>query len=362
MPPPDTACKVIHGKTGYVRDNTSWIISRLVRDFNAWKYSVDKDDVISKRLDSIINEKHQIMKAKADEKHKGSGQSIPRPKQAGLCVSVFTAQKAEMGTPGYDRLYWAGIATIILQLGIAVIPCGLFGDWCIVTVTAIGTLLALATGALSQWKHEKWACKINSSKPVVLTRGNGSQHAIVIIGGGNSLDLEDLATGQTSIDFSTSLSVRFALILLATFWILLLVTAASIKENTWYLVAVGGVGMLQNVFVAGSMRNPKSYGTELKFVNAFGQPSVMDSLFEIEKIYPCLGNSMLATFFPGKLMAHEDKWSELRKTQRVRHEQLKPVAEKAGSPAKHEPDLSPNNDSSEKETAATTKRLSAEGA
>ena len=35
MPPtPDCASKVINGKNGYVRDNSSWIVRRLVRDFD----------------------------------------------------------------------------------------------------------------------------------------------------------------------------------------------------------------------------------------------------------------------------------------------------------------------------------------
>merc|ERR1712093_866825 len=36
MPLPDCACKVINGRTGYVRDNSSWIIGRIVRDFESW--------------------------------------------------------------------------------------------------------------------------------------------------------------------------------------------------------------------------------------------------------------------------------------------------------------------------------------
>jgi hypothetical protein len=36
MPVPDCTCKVINRRTGYVRDNSSWIIGRIVQDFESW--------------------------------------------------------------------------------------------------------------------------------------------------------------------------------------------------------------------------------------------------------------------------------------------------------------------------------------
>jgi hypothetical protein len=36
MPLADCACKVINGRTGYIRDNSSWIIGRVGRDFESW--------------------------------------------------------------------------------------------------------------------------------------------------------------------------------------------------------------------------------------------------------------------------------------------------------------------------------------
>lgn len=36
MPLPDCPCNVINGSTGYVRDNSSWIIGRIVPDFESW--------------------------------------------------------------------------------------------------------------------------------------------------------------------------------------------------------------------------------------------------------------------------------------------------------------------------------------
>ena len=86
---------------------------------------------------------------------------------------------------------------LVVQLGLAAIPFGLFGDWSILLVAAAGIVLSFLTGALPQWRSEKWACRSGTTKTVVLTRGNGSQHAIVVIGDGKGLDLEDLATAPT---------------------------------------------------------------------------------------------------------------------------------------------------------------------
>ncbi|KAH6972628.1 hypothetical protein EDB80DRAFT_833937 [Ilyonectria destructans] len=161
-----------------------------------------------------------------------------------------------------------------------------------------GILLSFAMGSILQWPKEKWACRRNSSKTVILTRGNGSQHAIVIIGDGKGLDVEDLAAGPTNVDASTSYTTMVTVIILAAFWILLLITAAGIKQNTWFLIAVGGIGILQNISAAG-------------WSHVIGESKVMDTLFAVEKAYPQVGRSMLATFFPGKLRPREqEKWDE----------------------------------------------------
>jgi hypothetical protein len=312
MPPPDCPCKVINGRSGYVRDNSSWIIGRIVRDYDNWRDNGRDTGPIQARLDEIINEQWAKNRADAEHTVTGSGANEPRPSQAGLCVSIYRAGEAKPGYPGYDLVYFIGFATLLLQLGVAAIPCGLFGDWAILLVTVCGILLSFLSGCLSQWSKEKWSCRLNSSKTVVLTKGNGSQHAIVIIGEGRGLDLEDLASGPTNVNTSTSYMTRFAVVYLALFWILLLITAAGIKQNTWFLLAVGTIGIVQNIFVAGRWRYPRNFGVPLTFTDVIGDRKVMQALFKVEKQYPRLGRSMLDTFFPGKLRPHEEElWKEL---------------------------------------------------
>ncbi|KAJ5991370.1 hypothetical protein N7499_012027 [Penicillium canescens] len=309
MPLPDCACKIINGRTGYVRDNSSWVIGRIMRDYESWMDDRNKDGPIHRRLKRMIDERWKSDQEEAEANEPGAGARVKKPAQVGLCVSVYKAGNANPGYPGRDWVYYLGLATSIVQLGIGAIPCGVYGDWGILLVTGSGIALSFAVGALPQWKREKWACRRNTDKTVILTRGNGSQHAIVIIGNNVGLDFEDLATGPVTADISASLSTRVFLIFLATLWILLLITAAGLRHNAWFLLAVGGLGIIQNIIAAGVRRSPKSFGIPLTPEGVLGETKVMPTLFVVEDAYPRVGRSMLKTFFPGPLRPDEkEKW------------------------------------------------------
>jgi hypothetical protein len=42
--------------------------------------------------------------------------------------------------------------------------------------------------------------------------------------------------------------------------------AAGLRNHAWFLLAVGGLGMLQNMAAAGISRNPNALGIHLDFV------------------------------------------------------------------------------------------------
>jgi hypothetical protein len=173
-------------------------------------------------------------------------------------------------------------------------------------ITAAGILLCFATGSLSQWSREKWSERRNSDKDVILTRGNGSQHAIIIRGGGVGLDLEDLAAAGNNTEISASPFTMGAFILPAAFWILLLITAAGLSAHNWFLLLVGGIGIFQNIFTAGYGRHPCAVGLPLEFVQVFGDSKgVKHALYEVEKTYPGFGFCMVDTFFPGGIRGDE---------------------------------------------------------
>ncbi|KAJ5733528.1 hypothetical protein N7493_002314 [Penicillium malachiteum] len=279
MPEPDCTCKVINAKSRYERENTSWIIGRVVRDFESWR-----DPKIGKALDAMLEQKWIENKQRAESENPGSGLAIPKPSQGGLCVSIYQAGDPEPGHQGRDMAYWSGLAVAVLQLAIAAIPCGIWGR--------LGHYL-------------------DHDKTFVLVRGNGSQHAIVIRCHGRGLDLEDLAAGPLNVDVHTTTSTRVTVVALAFLWIALLITASGIQENTWFLLAVGGLGILQNLFAAGQARDPAAFGMPLIFENVIVETKAMNTLYKVEEEYPGVGRSMVDTFFPGHLRPEEKKMWEM---------------------------------------------------
>ncbi|XP_044724251.1 uncharacterized protein HRG_02147 [Hirsutella rhossiliensis] len=277
---PDCRCKIIDVKNAYARENSSWVLGRITRDFGLWRHPD-----VQEKLDQVLDKRWEQLKQKDP--------AANRPPIAGLIVSVYEPSRdIEAGTVCRDFVYRIGLLVIALQLGIAAIPCGLFGDW--------GILL---------WKREKWACRRQARHSYVLTRGNGSQHAIVVMGNGHGFNLEDLATGQGNIMVATNTSTRLALLCLAALWIMLLLTAAGLKQNTWFLVAVGGIGILQNIYVAGAPRRPETFGLILDFKKVFGKPSVMETLLEVESEYENVGLALRHEFFPGSLGKEDEvRW------------------------------------------------------
>lgn len=307
MPDADTPCSVINGKNGYVRGNNSWVLGRMMRDYEYWM-----GRAVQEKTESLIQARWKFDQQREEREAPGSGSQVPRPSQAGLVVSFWQpSTKIPHGEPGHDLLHWSGLIVTVLQLGIAAIPLGLSGDWGILMITAAAIILCYTTGALTQWKVEKWACRrlnMREKKNFILTRGNGSQHAIAIISGGHGLDLEDLATGFAKIDSPTiTVFAQLATIGLGIMWVALLITASALQENSWYLIAVGGIGMLQNIFVAGWKRTPSAYGVPLEFIDVVGEVKVMQTLMEVERRYEKLGKSLLGTFFPGDLRENEVK-------------------------------------------------------
>jgi hypothetical protein len=273
MPPPDYDAKLINSTNGFVRDNRSWVLGRLLRDFER-----------------------------------------PMEDDTALRATVFEASNAsEAGVPVNDRYWLGGVFVIIVQLVVAAIPCIREDDWSILLITSAGTVLALFTGALPQWRFEKWACRRNTNKTLCLTGGNGTRNVMVIIGSGVGLDLEDLAAAEsprllrrnesrakhTLMDLPLAFRItQISCIALSVLWIVLLITVTGLKQNTWFLLLVGGLGMGQNVVVAGARRKPSASGIHLKEVKEFKEHKVMHVLMDIEREYPGTGRSLLSTFFP----------------------------------------------------------------
>jgi hypothetical protein len=57
MPLPDCEVKDINGKNGFICDNSSWIIGRIVRDFDFWMDDQNPQGPIHTKLRQIVDER-----------------------------------------------------------------------------------------------------------------------------------------------------------------------------------------------------------------------------------------------------------------------------------------------------------------
>lgn len=293
---PDYPVLVINTHNGYVRQNQSWVLGRILRDLDYWQ---DKEvGIQEERFLDKLRQAEDIV-AKLEKRQ-------PNPVRVGLRLSVYEALP-NAGQPVHDIVRWTGLAISALQLGVAAVPCAVYHDWLTLFVTGAGTILAFITGALPQWAEEKLACKRGSKKNVALTTGNGAHDVVVVFGRGHGLDLEDLAS-SAALPSRVKMSIRVMSFLVAVGWLGLLVSVAGYQRHTWFLLAVGGIGVVHNVFVAGVARHPRTCGIHLAHLETMVDRKVMDVLASAEIKYPKLGASLLPIFFPGKLRTREKQF------------------------------------------------------
>ncbi|KAF2259665.1 hypothetical protein CC78DRAFT_524479 [Lojkania enalia] len=308
MPPSDTPCTVINTRNGQARGNGSWVLGRFMRDFEYWM-----GPQVKSKVTELKNTKWQYDKERAQRAGKDPSK-IEYPAHSGLVVSFWKfdeSRKDQLQKPGRDLLFWSGVVVAILQLGISAIPFGIYGNWGVFLVTASAILLCFLTGCQPQWQREKWACRQiepEKNRTYILTRGNGAQHAIVVECDGCGLNFEDLCTGFNNLDSpAISTATRLAMVGLGIMWVVLLITSSALTDQSWFLIAVGGIGMLQNMFVAGWSRAPDALGLPLKFITVIGSPKVSAAIMEAERTIPTVGRALVGTFFPGGLFSGEEK-------------------------------------------------------
>ena len=280
MPEIDCPSIIINTKSGYARTNSSWILGRILRDW--------PDDLLK---------------------------APPGQREPALVVTYCVQQPKNAGRPRLDMVWWFGVFVIITQILISIIPGVRDGAWTVLVITGGGTLVCLAQSALPQWTSEKFSCRDLSEKQVqtiALTRGNGSNFVLVIKSESGGLNLEDLASARvkkhhTTLPFTLALSVV---------WFVVLLTAIAVQENTWYLLLVGGIGMVQNIFAAGYKRQPDALGIHLETKDCIGPKEagvnkVFDVLKEVEqRLGGGVGLALLPTFFPGELWPNEQAWKD----------------------------------------------------
>lgn len=246
----DVSALVINGRTGHVRPNRSWILGRLLRDYESryWMKSEVADE-----LDSTL---------KTEGKAK-----------VGLCISLFTATtnrgnqnfttELEQGgepaiEPRWDALWILGYFVAFLQLCIAANQWGLWGQWQDFLMTDCGTVLSFLAGSVSQWRQERWSCRrLSHDATYILMRRDSPQNALVIFAKPGSLNLEDLAASTEAVEVSAWTKLTMSIQLIP--WVALLITADGLEIRTWFLVLIGGLGMLYTILAAVAPRTPENW-------------------------------------------------------------------------------------------------------
>ncbi|KIM25767.1 hypothetical protein M408DRAFT_25886 [Serendipita vermifera MAFF 305830] len=275
MPEPDTQCMLVNVRKGWIRQNYSWVLARILRD---WREETE------------------------DARNS-------------LEVSICSASRQKARIPYPDLVWNLGVLVIVVQIGIALIPALVDDTWSILLLTIVGTMLSLGQASLPQWAMEKWSCRENQSdKVILLTQGNGSRRVVVIFSRKNAgLDLEDLANPRTGKLASTLPLTLF----FCVSWLVLLLTATGLRTHAWYLIGISGLGTAHNVYAVGARRPPSAFGLHFnreEFIRPGGHVAnkVMAVIQETERRWPGqrLGLSLMEVFFPGNGGMHpsELKW------------------------------------------------------
>lgn len=308
---PEVEVKVINLVSGYGRSNRSWLLGRFMKTYPFWMPQGVRASLKSSGA------RRTAMQQPGRAPTSGGG-GVPAGDHVALCVAVYQWKSHPLpANPVHDWVWWSGYVASAVQLGIAAIPFGLYNDWTIFMATAIGTVLAYASASLPQWRHEKWHSKVGLNKPVALTLGNGSEHVIIIEGSDKGYDLEALAGGPRTNALDSKHTVMWTSIL-AVLWLGLLISCTGIQTNTWYLLGVGGLGMLQNIVIAAAPRTPEALGLPVQLVthgespdgpvDVFVEPKVMWTLMELELSHKGYGKFLRDEFFPGALRQWELDW------------------------------------------------------
>ncbi|KAI0033983.1 hypothetical protein K488DRAFT_77551 [Vararia minispora EC-137] len=278
LPSTDIPSVLVNASNGNIRTNKSWILGRLLRDNSA--------------------------------RH--------RRGERGLTITLYhTSSTDPIGVPDYDWVFYGGWIVILIQHAIAAAPGIIHSNWLVLLLTATGTVLALAAGALPQWKLEKWAARAvapsHSGSPrrevISLTQGNGSKHVIVIISEQCGVRFEDLAAARDAYSLYTVPIIAILTIL----WIAHLLTVAGLDGDAWYWLAIGMLGMAQNFVAAGAPRSAGALGVHLHQERVIHEDKVFTALQAVEELEHGVGLSLLPVFFPGSLREEEIRWRDAKR-------------------------------------------------
>jgi hypothetical protein len=319
MPRPEDEIQVVDVASGTQKKNESWLLYRLVRDLE--------------------------LRSRRDQHAVGLYLAVDKP--------------VKPGKPKPDWLVWLLFPLVLTgQFVLAAAPVWQHGNWRILMITGIGTLLAALTASLPQWQMEKYDARKNH-RSYIVTRGNGHPHSFVILNGGEKagelnggtdaamgFNLEDLAVvrpdhvaewrTKSYLDWSKApdsdsksgmpvlLLTKIAMPALLLGWIFLLITVGGLEEDTWFLFGIGALGMAQNLLVAGVARSFDAHGIPLcRLDGGFKRKEkTMQVLTKVENQCPGAGIRLKNIYFENTTLRRDEKitWKDFEDTLDYRRE------------------------------------------
>ena len=85
------------------------------------------------------------------------------------------------------------------------------------------------------------------------------------------------------------------------------------------LLAIGLIGMIQNVAVSGVCRSPSASGIHIKCCKVISGRSVQQVLRAVEEKYEFVGTSLIPVFYPGSMRVSDDQADFWKKALKKRY-------------------------------------------
>lgn len=310
--------------TGKGKPNDSVLLQQVLSDWSSWKpRDVSDDEAHDRSVERGEKAPDREEMSGVDASDDSDDEDPFDPLEHQLRIVVFGVTRS-LGSPTTDYLWWMGITCALIQLGIAAIPCGLHGRWGVLLVTGAGTILAFTTGALPQFGKEKWGdkAKRNGNRTIALARGHLKDATEIIVirgitdniaapsllqGTGNDINANVLYKNYNSTPCAWAWT-RLTTAILAACWIILLIIVSGLRYDSWYLLGVGFLGMIQNGYVAASPRTPAARGLHMVYQSLVKSQMAANAIVEAEKEYAPVGRALLRNMCPDASQEQRSAW------------------------------------------------------
>ncbi|KAF1938369.1 hypothetical protein EJ02DRAFT_457933 [Clathrospora elynae] len=292
LPKPELDSKVMNLTSGHCRTNTSFLLSRLLRDLEL-EYA---------------------------------------PATGGLVIEILDAGPPITPLSWFRTVSTNGVtmAVSFAQLAIATAIYILTSELSVLLIFATSVLLMESLANLPAWAAQKFSTARKDegkNAAYALMRGNGCRHVFIIRNTHPAAwNLEDLAASSsavTSYDYCRTFEQTVLIFSFCVFAALALLSLQLSDCSAVSLLLLMLFGTAGNAVTAACSRAPWAHGIALESVDVIHDNcNVVYALHSLERKYPGFGEPLLQEFFPGVMREGEKKWwdeiKEFRETEKMK--------------------------------------------